>query len=142
LIFTPTRNLVVRRIAQRKPDSTIGSPSRAAIALVRFDVEATSRALTYLREGRDDRAVEEAFQEQQIRVVGDLAQLADIVTYMHERGWNSNGALHNWLRVPMSETTIGPPHAVGDGCERVAREKEGMPTGCSDARVNPGVAIF
>lgn len=52
-----------------------------------------SLSFTHLYERRDDRAVEEALQEQQIRVVGNFAQFLDIVTYVHERGWNSNGAL-------------------------------------------------
>lgn len=58
------------------------------------------KVYTHLHERRDDRAVEEALQEQQVCVVGDFTQLLDIVTYVHEGGWNSNGALvHNQLRI-------------------------------------------
>lgn len=55
---------------------------------------------THLDKGRDDRTVEETLQEQQVCVVGDFTQFLDIVTYVHESSWNSNGALvHNQLRI-------------------------------------------
>lgn len=51
---------------------------------------------THLNQRRDYRAVQEAFEKQQIRVVGHLAQFLQVVAYVHEGGWNSDQTLfHN-----------------------------------------------
>ena len=79
-------------MSKRDPDN----PTRQSPGLdPRFNFEI---GFTHLHERRDDWAVEEALQEQQVCIVGDFPQLLNVVTHVHERGWNSNDALiHNQL---------------------------------------------
>lgn len=78
---------------------------------------------THLNQRRDYRAVQEAFEKQQIRVVGHLAQFLQVVAYVHEGGWNSDQALfHNTVlpRRARRATTL-PARASSWGCKRATR---------------------
>lgn len=55
--------------------------------------------LAHLHQRRHHRAVQEALEEEQVRVFGHLAQLLQVVAYVHEGAWNSDQALfHNTAR--------------------------------------------